>query len=89
MTKAWFEDPNYEYMIKTVEQGASTTIWAAIAYELENKGGLYLEDCAIAKQTTAEKSLTIYEGYMEYAVNKANALKLWDMSMDWLKNPPK
>lgn len=75
--------------MKTIEQGASTTIWAAVAPELENKGGLYLEDCAIAKQSTAEKIQSEYEGYMEYAMNKANALKLWDISMDWLKNPPK
>ncbi len=34
--------------MKTVEEGAATPVWAAIAPELEGRGGLYLEDCAIA-----------------------------------------
>lgn len=34
--------------MKTAEEGAATPVWAATAPELEGKGGLYLEDCAIA-----------------------------------------
>ncbi|KAJ5928773.1 hypothetical protein N7466_007729 [Penicillium verhagenii] len=33
---------------KSVEQGAATTVWAAVSKELEGKGGLYLNDCAVA-----------------------------------------
>jgi hypothetical protein len=33
---------------KSVPQGAATTVWAAVASELEGKGGLYLDDCQIA-----------------------------------------
>ena len=33
---------------KTVEQGASTSVWAAVASELENNGGLYLDDNRIS-----------------------------------------
>ncbi|KAJ5646897.1 hypothetical protein N7490_003269 [Penicillium lividum] len=42
-----------EFMIKiqkSVEQGAATTVWAAVSTELEGKGGLYLNDCAVAKR---------------------------------------
>lgn len=42
-----------EFMIKmqkSLEQGAATTVWAAISKELEGKGGLYLDDCAVAKR---------------------------------------
>ncbi|KAJ5993630.1 hypothetical protein N7451_009354 [Penicillium sp. IBT 35674x] len=35
-------------MQKSVEQGAATTVWAAVSKELEGKGGLYLNDCAVA-----------------------------------------
>jgi hypothetical protein len=34
-----------KYTLKTLEQGASTTVWAAVAPELEGVGGKYLEDC--------------------------------------------
>lgn len=34
--------------MKTLEEGAATPVWAAVAEELEGRGGLYLEDCAIA-----------------------------------------
>lgn len=34
--------------MKTPEQGAATAIWAAVAPELEGRGGLYLEDCGVA-----------------------------------------
>ncbi|WP_030538267.1 SDR family NAD(P)-dependent oxidoreductase [Sphingobium sp. DC-2] len=34
--------------MKTAEEGAATPVWAGTAPELEGKGGLYLEDCAIA-----------------------------------------
>jgi len=40
---------------KTVEQGSATSVWAAVAPELEGKGGLYLEDCQIAKPKTDEE----------------------------------
>ncbi|KAJ5093783.1 hypothetical protein N7456_009644 [Penicillium angulare] len=35
-------------MQKSLEQGAATTLWAAVSKELEGKGGLYLSDCAVA-----------------------------------------
>lgn len=31
-------------------QGASTTVWAAIAKELEGKGGIYLDEIAEAER---------------------------------------
>ncbi|KAJ5525401.1 hypothetical protein N7494_012051 [Penicillium frequentans] len=37
-------------MQKSVEQGAATTVWAAVSKELEGKGGLYLNDCAVAER---------------------------------------
>ena len=45
----WFDEsgkPNDRF--KSTEQGAATSIWAAVATELEGVGGLYLEDCAVA-----------------------------------------
>ena len=35
-------------LVKSPEQGAATTVWAAIAAEWEGKGGKYLLDCRVA-----------------------------------------
>lgn len=46
----WIDDngvPNP--LFKTTEQGLATSIWAAVAPELQGIGGHYLEDCSIAK----------------------------------------
>src|SRR5690606_18499528 len=34
--------------VKTVEQGAATSVWAATSPLLEGLGGLYCEDCEVA-----------------------------------------
>ena len=35
---------------KTLEQGAATSVWAAIAPELDAQGGTYLADCQVTDQ---------------------------------------
>jgi len=45
----WMDkDGNVHPGFKSVEQGAATTVWAALAPELEGNGGHYLEDCSIS-----------------------------------------
>jgi len=42
-------EPNtYQMPMKTIPQGAATTVWAAVARELSDKGGQFLSDCQIA-----------------------------------------
>jgi hypothetical protein len=44
-------------------QGASTTVWAAVAPELEKNGGLYLENCRIGvEKASLEEVQSHYEG---------------------------
>ena len=62
---------------KTPAQGASTTVWAAIAPELENINGVYLEDCAIA-EIIHNKDANITKGCLSYALDAENARKLWE-----------
>jgi NAD(P)-dependent dehydrogenase (short-subunit alcohol dehydrogenase family) len=74
-------------MFKTVEQGASTSIWAAVAPELENKGGLYLEDCKLAeKKDYMADAFKTMSGYLEHATNLESATKLWELSEKLLQN---
>lgn len=76
----WIDDKgNVNPGFKTIEQGASTSVWAATAKELDGVGGLYLEDCAQAEPWVAEKP---YVGYMPYALSAANAERLWAVSLE-------
>ncbi len=64
---------------KTPQQGAATTIWAAVAPELHGVGGLYLEDCAIATPLTdPDQPLRGHDH--PYALDPHNAERLWALS---------
>ena len=64
---------------KTPEQGASTSVWAAVGPELEGIGGLYLENCAEAAPWTAEAPMA---GVMPYALDPESAERLWGVSLE-------
>jgi NAD(P)-dependent dehydrogenase (short-subunit alcohol dehydrogenase family) len=64
--------------MKTVEQGAATTVYAATSPELEGRGGLYLEDCHVAEPTPGDGSA----GYAPWAVDPDQAARLWDWSLE-------
>ena len=59
-----------------VPTGAATQVWAATAADLEGRGGLYLEDCAIAGPTPGDGSA----GYAPHAVDASAAARLWEWS---------
>jgi NAD(P)-dependent dehydrogenase (short-subunit alcohol dehydrogenase family) len=63
---------------KTIEQGAATTIWAAVSPQLNGKGGVYCEDCDIAPMVPADSKLN--SGVRPWAVDKAVAEALWTLS---------
>lgn len=65
-------------MFKTPEQGASTTVWAATSPKLAGKGGVYCEDCDIAKAATPESQR--WEHAREWITDDARAERLWAMS---------
>jgi len=62
---------------KTPEQGAATSVWAAVGPELEGVGGLYLEDC---RESSPFNPATPYAGYMPYALDPERADRLWAVS---------
>jgi NAD(P)-dependent dehydrogenase (short-subunit alcohol dehydrogenase family) len=64
---------------KTTEQGASTSVWAAVGDELEGVGGLYLEDCAQAVPWSKD---TPRAGVMPHALNPESAERLWALSVE-------
>ncbi len=40
--------------MKTVEQGAATSVWCATSSQLDGKGGVYCENCDIAVAVPAD-----------------------------------
>lgn len=62
---------------KSTEQGASTSVWAAVGPELKGVGGLYLENCAEAGPWTEDNP---FEGVMPYALDAEAAERLWGLS---------
>lgn len=65
--------------MKSAEQGAATTVWAAIGKEWEGKGGKYLEDCAISQPCENEAS-ALAPGHSPRIYDAEAAKKLWDIS---------
>lgn len=64
---------------KTPEQGAATSIWAAVAPELTGTSGRYLEDCAIAEPWT-QGGPPPRGHYLPYALDPGSAERLWEVS---------
>lgn len=64
--------------MKTVEQGAATSIWCATSPQLAGMGGVYCEDCDIAKGLEADSTEIL--GVMPWAYDPEAAEKLWELS---------
>jgi NAD(P)-dependent dehydrogenase (short-subunit alcohol dehydrogenase family) len=74
----WFkEDGTLIDTSKNVEQGAATSVYAALAPELENHGGEYLEDCAVSRGVNPEQT---YWGMREHVLDMNTAERLWRLS---------
>lgn len=69
---------------KTPEQGAATTLVAAVAPEFEGIGGRYLEDCNEAEPVENDAGSN-YRGVRRWAIDPDAAARLWDVSLDMLK----
>ncbi len=68
-------------IFKTPEQGASTSVWAATAPELQGHGGLYLEDCRQGVPAAPENRVS---GYSPHIMSAEGAERLWEMSQQML-----
>ncbi len=67
-------------ILKSAEQGAATTVLAAIGKEWENKGGRYLEDCEEAKRGKDDND-TFGVGYVSQTYDPKNEARLWKDSL--------
>ena len=75
----WYDkDGNVNPLFKSTEEGAATSVWCAVSPLLEGEGGVYCEDCNIAKLW--EDGMAPYSGVRPHAVDRAKAAALWAAS---------
>ncbi len=65
------------FELKTVPQGAATSVWAAVVAPAEEVGGRYSEDCHVAEFSESEG---LGDGVRAYAIDPDNARALWAKS---------
>lgn len=69
--------PEVAASLKTVPQGAATTVWCATSSLLQNIGGVYCEDADVAELAT-ETSMS--SGVKRYSLDETHAKRLWTLS---------
>jgi NAD(P)-dependent dehydrogenase (short-subunit alcohol dehydrogenase family) len=72
------QDGTVNKMFKTPQQGAATTVWCATSLQLANIGGVYCEDCDVAKLWVEGDRL--YNGVHAHAVDGNQVDPLWALS---------
>jgi NAD(P)-dependent dehydrogenase (short-subunit alcohol dehydrogenase family) len=72
------------YQYKTPEQGAATSVLVATWPQLEGIGGRYFQDCNEAPVVDPATAAATGAGVAAYAVDQANAERLWDLSQTTL-----
>ncbi|REH25686.1 MULTISPECIES: SDR family NAD(P)-dependent oxidoreductase [unclassified Streptomyces] len=75
------------FTYKTVEQGAATSVVAAVAPEFAHSGGHYLDDGQEAYTVPNDADLAQHpHGVKEWALDPAAAKRLWTVSTDLLRS---
>ena len=77
--------PEVERKLKTIPQGAATTVWCATSSMLQNIGGVYCEDADIAELDLGNiehkyDDPSSLRGVQPYSVNAGNAKNLWRLT---------
>ncbi|MFT3823788.1 MAG: SDR family NAD(P)-dependent oxidoreductase [Chitinophagaceae bacterium] len=81
--------PEVAAKLKTIEQGASTTVWCATSPQLNNIGGVYCENAGIAEldngniEHNYDQPLSL-RGVKPYSLDADNAKRLWKLSEEMI-----
>ena len=69
------------FKLKTVPQGAATSVWAAVVAPADEIGARYCENCHVGKVVPDDATITaVSEGVRGYALDANNAEALWKKS---------
>lgn len=69
--------PEVAASLKTIPQGAATTIWCATSPLLNNIGGVYCEDADVA---VLAEDASMSNGVKRYSLDEQSAKRLWTLS---------
>ena len=78
----WSKDETIQNYMKSPQQGAATTVYAALSQDWEGKGGKYLEDCAVSP--LSETGGATSPGHAPHAYNEEGEKKLWTDSLKFV-----
>jgi NAD(P)-dependent dehydrogenase (short-subunit alcohol dehydrogenase family) len=68
------------FSLKSVPQGAATSVWAGVVAAAGAVGGRYCEDCHVADRLEGETHSAVSEGVRSYALDPNRAKALWAKS---------
>ena len=69
--------PEVAASLKTIPQGAATTVWCATTPKLDTIGGVYCEDGEVAELAS---DTLMSAGVKSYSLDEASARRLWKLS---------
>lgn len=75
-----WRQPEMKQHLKSVEQGAATTVLAAVGREYEGVGGEYLEDCRVGRMVE-EGYRNFDPGFEGHAFDEMGEGRLWEVSL--------
>lgn len=78
--KEWSNVQGLQEVFKSTEQGAATTVWAAVAQVLEGQGGKYLEDCQVVGPLAANAG-PLEPGYASWIPDSEKARRLYELPL--------
>ena len=69
------------FQLKTIPQGAATSVWAAVVASPDEIGGRYCENCHVGRIVADNVTISgVSEGVRGYALDPKNAEALWKKS---------
>jgi NAD(P)-dependent dehydrogenase (short-subunit alcohol dehydrogenase family) len=80
----WKARPNVNNLLKSLEQGAATSVLAAVGKEYEGKGRLYLNDCATADPSSGGDG---GNQVSTWAFDEDKEKRLWEDSLKMVSLP--
>jgi NAD(P)-dependent dehydrogenase (short-subunit alcohol dehydrogenase family) len=73
------------FALKSVPQGAATSVWAGVVAHANDVGGKYCEDCHVAEVVPEPTPEAALEGVRPYAIDAERAKALWAKSEAMVK----
>lgn len=77
MKEKYGDNEEVQKYMKSTEQGAATSVYAAISRDWEGRGGKYLENCTESQPHDGISS----DGYAPHAYDATGAQRLWELSL--------